>query len=152
MKPTELMIGDWIMTPSGYRQVEQNFAGDGIGVFTRLVPDYEYPEGWDEDEISPIPLTPEILAKNGFKVMHGFGYCEKYPTYGWGYHKEVRDYASVDVTFYNEPIAGVSTLVRMETNSSKGDGVNKFHSCDCDYVHQLQHALRLAGIKKEITL
>lgn len=151
MKPTELMIGDWVSeSHSGCIDAMNDVAPYDENIQLQQ-------DDFDLDEcffgrLSPIPLTPEILAKNGFKVMHGFGYCEKYPTYGWGYHKEVRDYASVDVTFYNEPIAGVSTLVRMETNSSKGDGVNMFHSCDCDYVHQLQHALRLAGIEKEITL
>lgn len=37
-----------------------------------------YCEGWGEvrfyDKIKPIPLTPEILEKNGWEFYHGF-YC-----------------------------------------------------------------------------
>lgn len=105
-----------------------------------------------EKYLDPIPLTAEILEKNGFKIVHGFGYSESYPTYGWGYHKGLRDYASVDVTFYDEPIGGVSRLVKMETASKKDDGINSIHSCDIESVHDLQHALRLCGILKDITL
>jgi len=35
-----------------------------------------YCEGWGKvyfyDEIKPIPLTPDILEKNGWKLSHGF--------------------------------------------------------------------------------
>ena len=104
------------------------------------------------DEIVGIPLTPEILEKNGFKKGIGFGYSETYPTYCWGYHNDVRDFASVEVTFYDEPICGVKMLVRMETNSSHQDGINSIHSCDIESVHELKHALRLCGIEKTIEL
>lgn len=105
-----------------------------------------------DEEFVGYPLTAEILEKNGFKIVRGFGYSETYPTYGWGYHKGLRDFASVDVTFYDEPIGGVSRLVKMETVSKKDDGINSIHSCDIDSVHELQHALRLCGIDKTIIL
>ena len=38
------------------------------------------------------------------------------------------------------------------TESKKDDGMNSIHSCDIDFVHQLQHAIRLCGIDKEIEL
>lgn len=58
----------------------------------------------------------------------------------------------VQITFYNEPINGVSYLTQIETCSRKDDGVNHLHSCDIESVHELQHALRLCGIDKEIEL
>lgn len=116
----------------------------------RPLDDNQFEGGIWCEYLDPIPITPEILEKNGFKIVHGFGYSESYPTYGWGYHKGLRDYASVDITFYDEPIGGVSRLVKMETESKKEDGINAAHSCDVDYVHQLQQALRLCGIKKDI--
>ena len=53
---------------------------------------------------------------------------------------------------YKSPICGVSVLTEIDTYSSKGDGVNKVHSCDIESVHELQHAIRLCGIEKEIEL
>ena len=52
MKATELMIGDWIVKPSGHiRTIDRaEFSNDDV---------------WFED-IKPIPLTPEILEKNGW--------------------------------------------------------------------------------------
>ena len=52
MKATELMIGDWIVKPSGHiRTIDRaEFSND---------------DAWFED-IKPIPLTPEILEKNGW--------------------------------------------------------------------------------------
>lgn len=61
-----LMLGDWVCTPEGYRQIRQIFEEDGV--YTKLVPtDGWEPEGFDFEEIEPIPLTPKILEKNGFK-------------------------------------------------------------------------------------
>ena len=51
MKPTELQIGDWILygdKPVRVLQLSENVK-----------------DGW----VEPIPLTPEILEKNGFWVM-----------------------------------------------------------------------------------
>lgn len=129
----DLMIGDWVQNPLGWKAQVQSV-------------------NTIKNKIAPIPLTPEILEKNGFKIVHGFGHSESYPTYGWGYHKGLRDYAFVDVTFYDEPIGGVSRLVKMETASKKDDGINSIHSCDIEFIHELQHALRLCGIDKEIVL
>lgn len=137
----DLMIGDWVCIKplSGYGYTRRKIT---IKDFANL----------HKMDYVPIPLTPEILEKNGFKIVHGFGYSESYPIYGWGYHKGLRDYSSVEVTFYDEPIGGVSRLVKMETASKKDDGINSIHSCDIEFVHQLQHALRLCGIEKEIEL
>ena len=140
----DLQIGDWVMTPYGWHKVDTIY-----GSIERLLADMIE---FDISELDAIPITPEILEKNGFEIVHGLGYSESYPTYGWGYHKGLRDYASVGVTFYDEPIGGVSRLVRMETASKKDDGINSIHSCDIEFIHQLQHCLKLVGIDKEIVL
>lgn len=152
MKATELMIGDWVLINGTPRKIQ---AVDGVD--DEIMADDElYALAEDryhsEDRVEGVPITPEILEKNGFKIVHGFGYSESYPTYGWGYHKGLRNYASVDVTFYDEPIGGVSRLVKMETASKKDDGINSIHSCDIEFVHELQHALKHCGINKEISL
>ena len=151
MKANELMIGDWVYS---------SFSKEPC----RIVGIEEYPSEYcmvkvdkvygakDIVSLTHIPLTSEILERNGFKIVHGFGYSDKYPTWGWGYHNGIHDYCSIDVTFYDTPINGVSHLVKINRNSASGDGINTVHNCDIDYVHQLQHAIRLCGIEKEIEL
>ena len=53
MNDKELMIGDWIVKPSG-----------NIRTMDRA--EFSNDDAWFED-IKPIPLTPEILEENGWK-------------------------------------------------------------------------------------
>jgi hypothetical protein len=76
--------------------------------------------------IGPIPITPEILDANG-----------------WQRNEEV-----VYMEYYGDPTSGISHTkgtyhYRLETPET---------SVVCYFVHQLQHALRLAGVDKEINL
>lgn len=76
--------------------------------------------------IGPIPITAEILEKNGWQLNEKDEYMEYYgdPTSGIAHTKG---------TFhYRLEVPDVSVV--------------------CYSVHQLQHALRLAGIDKEINL
>lgn len=145
----KLMIGDWVCVYSNDRTETHPFRVNEI--VERGV--YDSHKGFvEEKDIEPIPLTPEILEKNGFNLMHGFRYNETYPTYGWGDNTD-KKYISVDVTFYDdEPINEVMHLVKIYRNSIKEDGVDSIHSCDIDYVHELQHALKVCKIEKEIAL
>ena len=151
LRSKDLMIGDWVrgFVPDSNSTIYGIFNEQRIAIIAE--PSKAYIE-LSIDDIQPIPLTPEILEKNGFKKGIGFGYSETYPTYCWGYHNDVTDLASVEVTFYDKPIGAVKVLVRMETNSLHPCGFNTFHSCDLENVHELQHALRLCGIDKEIEL
>ena len=152
MKAIEFMGGDWALINGTPRKVQAVDCVDN----EIMADDELYTLAEDryhsEDKVEGVPITPEILAKNGFKIVFGFGYSESYPTYGWGYLRGMRDYATVDVRFYSEPIGGVSRLVKMETASEKDDGINSIHSCDIEFIHELQHAMRLCGIEKEIEL
>ncbi len=85
-----------------------------------------------ESLLEPIPLTSEILEKNGFEKIEA-----KY----YRYFLEEKDYyESVSVYFDEEPNVQVRVL-----DGSEFKGRIK-------YVHQLQQALRLCRIKKEIVL
>ena len=157
MKANELMIGDWVLLDMNWAEDDPMYSRlDYQPYKIKLSEDFDLAEEsnciGDADAYQPIPLTQEILEKNGFKIVHGFGYSDKYPTWGWGYHNGIHDYCSIDVTFYDTPINGVSHLVKINRNSASGDGINTVHNCDIDYVHQLQHAIRLCGIEKEIEL
>ena len=108
------------------------------------------------DYLDPIPLTPEILEKNGFRHPHRpttSDGCESFidEEYVWG-EEGKRNFTVVTITFYKGLSNGVRVLTKIETDCSHESGINMIHSCDIEYVHQLQHALRLCGIEKDIEL
>ena len=128
------MIGDWVVGGS-----EEPFK---IGI---IDPDFLH---WDE--VLPIPLTPDILEKNGFV------YKEDDRILTGGFYQFVgegkREGYFILIKFYDGTIGDAKVLVKIHTESSYRIGVNGIHSCDIEYVHELQHALRLCGIEKEIEL
>ena len=107
MKATELMIGDWVNS-----QLDGHPIQIDEEVFYILIKGYD-------DGIEPIPITAEILEKNGFWVMENVASgAEEYIAYatdGLMFHYN-RDN---DYYFPNTPISW-------------------------KYVHQLQQILRLA--------
>ena len=86
-------------------------------------------EVYDECDIRPIPLTEDILVKNGFEKTKG------------GEYKRTRYVMFSDkswVALYTREAGGYSAFLNK---------IVVIH-----YVHQLQHLLRLCGIEKEIEL
>ena len=90
-----------------------------------------------DDEIVGIPITPEILEKNGFEMESNGNY--------W---------------FSDEDEGLEITFSPKEKNYTNGayDYVDINKGClsiielPVSFVHELQHALRLCGIEKEIEL
>lgn len=124
MKPEELQLGDIVATtPSGmpikvvaihrkkvaYHACTDRFSWVRIGL------------------LQPIPLTPEILEKNGFNLSRdksGIGILDTYwlgEGIGFRLH-------SFETDYYQFGLAKIR------------------------YVHELQHTLRLCGIEKEIEI
>lgn len=121
----DLMIGDWVMiNPISYYQVEQIRMEFGeLRIYLKGTEVFA-----TENEIMPIPLTPEILEKNGF-------------------HKE----------WDEDIILMVCDTIIVETGNNyklykDGKMYLRRVLSPLYYVHQLQHALRLCGIEKEIIL
>lgn len=100
--------------------------------------------------IRPIPITEKMLVENGFERIEADKY---YPAarYWWGKDGK-RDGFMIEITPYNPPLNGVKFLTTIHAECSHRVGVNKIHNCDIEYVHQLQQAIRICGIEKEITL
>lgn len=134
IKISELSIGDWVMN------IYANKPSRVIGLRTMFQDTYEiiavsddtqYMLIEDNEELhnfEPIRLTPEILGKNGFRLVV--------------VNKKFNDWLDNNITirkYYNE---------------------DNYHLFVCGqkiefkmiFVHQLQHALRLAGVEKEIEL
>lgn len=136
MKATELMIGDWVwynapQCGNVLTQVEAvnsnsivRLGGETMNVLA--------------DDLERVLLTPEILRKNGFELVavgdngvstpkRNVSRWEK-----WLCRTQFRDFA----LFYD----------RVTEYFSMG-GIINFKN-----VHELQHALRVCGIEKEIQL
>ena len=148
MKAGELMVGDYIT----FSDVQNDSYCPKLKVIAINEEDvYGLNDGdpvadlYDIKELSGIPITPEILEKNEFAK-------EKEEELGITYYFLARPFTT-QIILYKEPIGGVSILFKVwgRVPSSEG-GVNDIHLCSVKYVHEMQHALRLCGIKKEIEL
>ena len=127
METKELMIGDWVedIIPV----VIDAISNEDICTYRS---DFGYITA-NPSNLKPIPLTAEILEKNGFegdKEVMQYHFTED----GQKYHFSLRQ-------MYNKD------------NNPQGYSFFAFHVLTIiDYVHQLQHALRLCGIDKTIEL
>lgn len=133
MEASDLMIGDWVeidCKPKQISSVLETPMGGMVRCQNQSITAFV-------EHISPIPLTPEILEKNGFTQL------EPSVNYDW-WCIDNKDKFLVGFGFGKEEGRTVTGWVF--------DTVGL-----CDYkrqigVHELQNLLRLAGIEKEIEL
>ena len=136
MNSQELMLGDLIRFSSEPYNFEEALHGkpvrvEGLRDEDGAIKVYErdtYYWSEDEDDFEPIPLTAEILEKNGWN-LHGVCYINN--SVGLGLRPGTDGCYTAEVGAYeygNAPVV------------------------DIQYVHELQHILRLFGVKKEINL
>jgi hypothetical protein len=128
MKPNELMVEDWVIRKGVSKEPMRIYninvsAGtvyldqDGRGVTEKF------------ENIEPIPLTLEILKKNGF-VYADLPFEDFYE--GYGLHIHGGNYADGHSNWYI--ICGINV------------------SMNVTHVHELQHVFKLCGIEKDIIL
>ena len=125
MKCKELQIGDWIQDKNGF-QWQITGVGDNYAYAT-----FEDNEGdpWEfndkDDQPEGIPITPEILERNGFIKVNSQRY----------------DYGSPDTDCYVK----VNPKKNMIHVNGRNANSNLYsHS----FVHELQRALRLCGLNE----
>ena len=115
MKADELMIGDWLLNGCGTLMQVTAIFEDGINGVC---------EGgeWCDlyNIIKPIPLTSEILKKNGWKDAEFW--CE-----------------------YQEGNNSIQACLPDMRGRINGIEIEHFK---CEYVHQYQHLLRLCGLNE----
>jgi hypothetical protein len=89
------------------------------------------------DDIEPIKLTSEILVKNGFVYQEAEETCATNAYHHWQLDGE---YLALDDFQY--------------WRKEKKDDLPRFciAGIDVNYVHQLQHLLRLCGVEKELVI
>lgn len=147
MKPTELMVGDWVCYCKANAYITQvreiRSTSDGEEYYIRCLRDdrdhlkEKCPvDDFNTEILSPIPLTEEILRKNG-----------------WEYNDEEEKF------FPNTWVGGG---LKLQGADDGGYRIVVTSGCDDEdtndtpfvllYVHELQHALRLRHIEKQIEL
>lgn len=130
----ELSVGNFVYLKNG--KLLQGLQVTGIGdSFVNLKTSDEYPNVlYPLNDIEPIPLTKEILKKNEF----------------------------IDYSFPFAYFCSKDRRIEVKAITNSGDGYWCVHvdnedfetigSCDVQYVHEMQHLLRLCRYEKEIEL
>ncbi len=122
MRAIELQISDWVDIPQGKAQV--------IGIYLHQGYRVQYTDGKEicncpVDDVKPIPITLDILEKNGLEKLY-------------------TDYYDLDVYEEND---GLWRIVYHNLECSGFD-----ESVLVSSVNELQHFLKHVGIEKDITL
>lgn len=141
MKATDLMIGDWVLHFGEVAQIVgiriDNYTNSPY--FKTNIHDTWYESG--VDGIEPIPLTPEILEKNGFSEPADAGdgtlICGM----------SIPPYKLTFQSIFGLPVLTIEDVVDEDN----------LHTClvlkdEIYSVHELQHALKQCRIEKEIVL
>ena len=154
MKAKEFMIGDWVIFhDSGYASDNTIWREDRIcqidGIDGDVRVKWIEEDGTKEDwphvsttDLSPIPLTKEILEKNGFVPKFS-------------------DSCLTEYLIYKDIVDGLHEMYMRIVYFNTEEKEHKLECFDCrtggcqiwvKHVHQLQHALRLCEIEKEIVI
>jgi hypothetical protein len=131
MEAKDLMIGDWLLDGNVYAQVTSITCDGNIETTRNALSNIEL--------VEPVPLTSEILKKNGFTKS----------TPPPGIHARCHNLDNKEEK-YHLTIANYNKYKRLLLNVDSVD--SECFNIRCDYVHELQHALRICGIEKEIVL
>jgi len=120
MKANELMIGDWANFPIGYEKIQEISYQQEIGGYCVWFAASATLFPCKIEDIEPIPLTPDILKKNGFEYNLDRG------VYMLGIIFQVKPERN---GMFSISICGCPQLINT--------------------VHKLQHALKLCEIEKK---
>ena len=142
MKVTDIMVGDWVMNPFQVDTYESPYAKiDSINGerVTFLLDGFVKITG-SEKNLNPIPLTPEMLAKNDFYVNpnynEGWVVCDKYPDW------------EISIKVTEQPFRMV--IINQTNATDPHDGISLAKKIQ--FVHELQQAIKTCEIEKEIRL
>ena len=146
MKATDLMCGDWLLINGTPHKIQ---AIDSIDA--EIQADEElYFVGEDrchsEDKIEGIPLTPEILDKNGWH----FGLIPFEKDLNENCHMSINKHwcyidTDIDISLF---FSTEFEMGKLEVHNHSLKRYLEFVLRDTLYVHELQHILRIAGMNE----
>ena len=133
----ELSVGNWVENTNGN-------TGKVIGITEQGEVIMRYSENstcYSEPRVlEPVEITPEILEKNGFEKREFINEVNCKEEY-WIY---CNDYYSLVISEINDGLYKVEHHIE--------ELINLIERLYISYVHQLQNALTLCGINKNIEL
>ena len=122
MKASELMLGDWVLDTRTKKTLRVN----------PFMAEMEVPE-WE-----PIPITKELLEKNGF--------VRENLITSYNHYTGIDNRVCLTNDFYS------MNSRNMWTAHIDSEDYCTIAHCELTYVHELQHILRLYKIDKEIVV
>lgn len=117
MKAEDLMIGDWYYWEAEGKKYPLQVTKETFNLSDEDISNFQ-----------PIPLTPEILEKNGFRKAKN----------------------NCNYIIHNTLIFNTFTLALCTYDYNSITPYNTI--CYCHYVHELQHLLKLCKIDKKIVV
>lgn len=150
MKAKDLMIDDWVMCKKKQshfqiKRISAKWVMDKDGCYSNFV------------DIKPIPLTTEILQRNGFVLNDDLSHDEfesfvidKLGTKEC--YEIVIDWVDSFDNGASDAFNQISWKECWKLHCMCGPKSFEIDGADTIYVHELQHALRLCGINKKIEL
>ena len=133
MKANKLMIGDFFL----YKEKAVEVVSIDGGTETVWIDGKKVSALRKIDDLQPIPLTPEILEKNGFVKAQMVSDTPPYDK-----DEEGNMHFSLNESFWGWWQQNQIFLIP----------ANGLGWLELKYVHELQHALKLCGIEKTIEL
>ena len=130
MKKSELKLGDWVL--AGGSPIKIDELVEGIDALTIYDDETNEIENYSYDDLSPIPLTEEILEKNGWKEDDEI----------WG----------IDYTFGHLHIEFFSNGKEIEAMVSVTDDRDVCCLRQIKYIHELQHILWALGMDDDLKI
>lgn len=140
MKANELMLGDYVRFKHGIDKVVGISWVPGLGDCAWFAASATlFPES--VEDVNPIPITPEILEKNGFRNVSNHT-LKGHDTYELSFGEDNDQRITYKLGDY----------FQYWSYDDRWYKLFETQICHKWCVHQLQHALRLCGIDKEIVI
>lgn len=140
LKISDLSVGDWVGVRCGTKinafKVEEIRFNNIIHKYVALLNNKAY--GLPTTELHPIPITAEILEKNGWSTDGLYAILR------------IDEHLHLEYYYHEHRLRKYYCGVDEWQNHAKVNDIT--FAAHCYSVHQLQHALRLAGVDKEINL
>lgn len=141
MTKEELMIGDWVLVLGIPMRIAE------LGTVMAVFLDENEEESYNSYAIiEPVPITKEIVEKNGFSRHPDYDYSDEVYRLFVGEEDDGDDY----LKFYSIEICPKNSRIRIHRYIYPIPDTEFMGTIR--YVHELQHALRLCGIEKEIEI
>lgn len=150
MEIKDLMVGDWVYSTYHHRNIRitvydfftHGHRKDGSQFITSLC------QPVIGRDLEPISLTPEILEKNGWVSDN---YNDPFRVYNLRHGNKL--YSTIAIADDGKWSIEVNKEIAKKDKRGRADGVVFIRDwCNGFCVHELQHALKLCGIEKEIVL